>query len=94
MSTTTPDRLKLVNIPHLVDSFYAAKPLDPLLVKGTHLQHTKRITAVKFEACLYNSDEDSLSDVSVTCYGSLREKINISSPDEFSDGKVSNNIYR
>ena len=82
---TSPNRLKLVNIPKIVDDFYAVEPLDPLLVKDSYIQPKKTAT-VKFEACSYNSDEDSLSDVSVTCYGSLREKICIPSPDEFSDG--------
>ena len=84
--TFLPDRLKLVNIPQLVELCYAVKPLNPLLVKVSYLQLIKNAPVVKFEARPYNSDDDTLSDVSVTCYGSLRETITIPSPDEFSDG--------
>ena len=80
-----PERLRLLNIPQCVDIAYAEKPLDPLLVKSAYIQRIKKIMTVRFEACSYNTDEDSLSDVSVTCYGTLREKICIPSPDEFSD---------
>lgn len=82
----SPDRLVLANIPQLVDSIYSEKPLDPLLVKNAYLQRVAKSAVVTFEACSYNTDEDSLSDVSVTCHGTLREKICIPSPDEFSDG--------
>jgi hypothetical protein len=82
----TLDRLRLVNIPQHVDSVYADKPLEPLLVKSVYLQRIQKKSLVSFEACSYESDDDSsFYDVSVTCYGSLREKICIPSPDEFSE---------
>ena len=81
-----PDRLRLLNLPQYIDNVYAANPLEPLLVKAAYLQRVhKNIPKVKFEACSYNSDDDSLSEVSFTCHGTLREKIVIPSPDEFSD---------
>ena len=83
--SASPDRLQLINIPKHVDDVYADRPLDPLLVKSSYIQRLQKSHVVTFEACSYESDEDALYDVSFTCHGTLREKIVIPSPDEFSD---------
>ena len=63
-----------------------------VFVKSSYLRHSKKWTTVKFEAESYNFINESLSEVSVTCYGSLRENIVILFPDEFNDDNESSHF--
>ena len=86
-----PDKMVIINIPHLVDDYYSKDPLRFEIVKFSYSHRAQKTRIIHFRdpAKDSESDTDSLYEVSSsTSDGCMRPKLVLPSPDEFSDEEI------
>ena len=89
---TLPDKLVITNVPFVVDVHYMSDPIRSDIVKTSYQKRPVKTRVIYFQELVdkNDSDSDSLYEVSFsTSDGSMRPRLVISSPAEFSDEEIS-----
>lgn len=87
-----PDRMIILNIPHLVDVHYESDPIRSEIVKFSYKVRPIKTRVIPFQELVNEpeTDSDSLYEVSFsTPDGTLRPKLSFDQTDEFSKEEIS-----